>query len=186
MTLIFAALLFGALLWPVIIYNRLIRLRNDVKNAWGQIDVQLKRRHDLIPNLVAVVKGFMDFERETLERVVTARARAMSAVRMSEKAATEDHLTGALDGLFAVFENYPSLKSDQNAMHLQEELVSTENRIAFSRQLYNDLVANYMTRREVFPDNMVSSLFSFPAAEYFSAEAGDRPVPAAKIRPERG
>jgi len=185
MALTFAGVLILALLWPVIIYNRLIRLRNDLKSAWSQIDVQLKRRHDLIPNLVAVVKGFMDFEKDTLERVVNARSRAMSAVRMREKAATEDLLTGALDKLFAVIENYPSLKSDQNAMRLQEELVTTENRIAFSRQLYNDLVANYMTRREVFPDNIVSSVFSFPAAEYFSAEAADRSVPAAQIRSER-
>jgi LemA protein len=185
MALIFSVVLVLALLWPVMAYNRLIRLRNDVNSAWSQIDVQLKRRHDLIPNLVAVVKGFMDFERDTLERVVNARSRAMSAIRLREKAATEDLLTGALDRLFAVFENYPLLKSDRNAMRLQEELVTTENRIAFSRQLYNDLVANYMTRREVFPDNLVSSVFSFPAAEYFSAEAGDRSVPEAHIRTER-
>ena len=185
MTLIFAVVLILALLWPVMIYNRLIRLRNDLKSAWSQIDVQLKRRYDLIPNLVTVVKGFMDFEQDTLERVVTARSRAMSAVKMSEKAATEDILTGALERLFVLFENYPSLKSDQNAMRLQEELVTTENRIAFSRQLYNDLVANYMTRREVFPDNIVSSVFSFPAAEYFTAEAVDRSVPGAQIRSER-
>jgi LemA protein len=182
MALVLTLVLVLALLWPVVVYNRLIRLRNDLRSAWSQIDVQLKRRHDLIPNLVAVVKGFMDFEQETLERVVSARSRAMSAVRMREKAETEDLLTGALGNLFAVLENYPTLKSDQNTLRLQEELVTTENRIAFSRQLYNDLVANYMTRREVFPDNIISSVFAFPAAEYFSAEAVDRPVPGAQIR----
>jgi LemA protein len=185
MTLIFTVVLICVLLWPVIIYNRLIRLRNDLKSAWSQIDVQLKRRHDLVPNLVSVVKGFMDFERETLERVVKARAGAVSAIRMREKAAAEDLLTDALDKLLLVVENYPSLKSDQSAMRLQEELVTTENRIAFSRQLYNDLVANYMTRREVFPDNIVSSVFAFPAAEYFSAEAEDRAVPATQLGPKR-
>lgn len=167
------------LLWVIVIYNRLVALRNEVKNAWHQIDVQLKRRHDLIPNLVSVVKGYMEFERDTLENVTLARARALSAVRPGERAVAENMLTQALGNLFAVMENYPVLKSNENAMHLQEELVSTENRIAFSRQLYNDLVANFMTRREVFPDNLIASLFSFGGAEYFSAGQGDRAVPVA-------
>jgi LemA protein len=182
MAFIFTGILILAVLWPVIVYNRLVRLRNDLTSAWRQIDVQLKRRHDLIPNLVAVVKGFMDFERDTLERVVTARAGAMAAVRMRERAESEDLLTGALSRLFVVLENYPSLKSNENAMHLQEELVTTENRIAFSRQLYNDLVANYMTKREVFPDRIIASVFAFQAVEYFSAESGDKSLPGAHLR----
>jgi LemA protein len=169
------------LIWIVSIYNRLVTLRNEVKNAWCQIDVQLKRRHDLIPNLVNVVKGYMEFERTTLERVVDARTRAISAVKLREKAIAEDMLTQALDRLFMVVENYPSLKSNENVMQLQEELTSTENRIAFARQLYNDLVANYMIKREVFPDNIIASIFAFQGAEYFSADKSDRSLPAADI-----
>jgi LemA protein len=169
------------LFWLVFIYNRLVSLRNEVKNAWYQIDVQLKRRHDLIPNLVTVVKGYMEFERNTLERVVDARTRAISAVKLREKAIAEDMLTQSLDRLFMVIENYPSLKSNENVMQLQEELTSTENRIAFARQLYNDLVANYMTKREVFPDNIIASIFAFQGAEYFSADKSDRSLPVADI-----
>jgi LemA protein len=167
--------------WPVLIYNGLVRLRNDVNSAWSQIDVQLKRRHDLIPNLVAAVKGYMDFERDTLERVVSARARAVAAVGLREKAASEGRLTDAVCGLFAVMENYPVLKSNENVMQLQEELVSTENRIAFARQFYNDLVANFRTKLEVFPDNIIASLFSFRGAEYFEAVGGDRALPSADL-----
>lgn len=169
------------LLWMVFIYNRLVALRNEVKNAWHQIDVQLKRRYDLIPNLVTVVKGYMEFERDILERVTAARTRAISAVKIRDKAIAEDMLTQALEGLFAVMENYPVLKSNENVMQLQEELTSTENRIAFARQLYNDLVANYMTNREVFPDKIIASLFAFSGAEYFSAKKSDRSLPAADI-----
>ncbi|OGW47375.1 MAG: hypothetical protein A2Y66_03040 [Nitrospirae bacterium RBG_13_41_22] len=169
------------LLWTIFIYNRLVALRNEVKNAWHQIDVQLKRRHDLIPNLVTVVKGYMEFERDTLERVTAARTRAISAVKIRDKAVAEDMLTQALERLFAVMENYPVLKSNENVMQLQEEFTSTENRIAFARQLYNDLVANYMTKREVFPDNIIASLFAFRGAEYFFAEKADRSRPAADI-----
>lgn len=168
-------------LWTIFIYNRLVALRNEVKNAWYQIDVQLKRRHDLIPNLVSVVKGYMEFERDTLERVTTARAKALSAITMHEKAVAEDMLTQALGRLYAVMENYPVLKSNENVMQLQEELTSTENRIAFARQLYNDLVANYMTKREIFPDRIIASLFAFRGAEYFSAERIDRVLPVADI-----
>ncbi|MCG2721610.1 MAG: LemA family protein [Thermodesulfovibrionales bacterium] len=158
------------LFWIVMIYNSLVSLRNDVTNAWHQIDVQLKRRHDLIPNLVSVVKGYMEYERNVLEGITTARTKAIAAADMREKAAAEDSLTQALKSLFAVMENYPVLKSNENVMELQEELVSTENKIAFSRQLYNDLVANLATKIEIFPNNMVSSLFGFRKAEYFSAD----------------
>ncbi|MDQ7787731.1 MAG: LemA family protein [Thermodesulfovibrionales bacterium] len=158
------------LFWIIIIYNSLVSLRNDVTNAWHQIDVQLKRRHDLIPNLVSVVKGYMEYERNVLERITTVRTKAITAADMRAKAAAEDSLTQSLKSLFAVMENYPVLKSNENVMELQEELVSTENKIAFSRQLYNDLVANLATKIEIFPNNMVSSLFGFRKTEYFSAD----------------
>ena len=169
------------LFWIIIIYNGLIALKNDVKNAWKQIDVQLKRRHDLIPNLVTVVKGYMDFERDTLERVTSARARAISAAGIREKISAENSLSEALSRLFAVIENYPVLKSNENVMQLQEELTTTENRIAFSRQLYNDLAANFATKIEVFPNNIISSLFGFHKAEFFSIEEIDKSLPAADI-----
>jgi LemA protein len=169
------------LFWMIYVYNSLVALKNEVKNAWKQIDVQLKRRHDLIPNLVAVVKGYMEFERDTLEKVTSARARAVSAVQIREKAVAEDVLTQALSRLFAVIENYPVLRSNENVMHLQEELTSTENRIAFSRQLYNDLAANFATKIEVFPNNILASLFHFRKAEYFSAEEADKRLPVADI-----
>ncbi|HWR59020.1 MAG TPA: LemA family protein, partial [Thermodesulfovibrionales bacterium] len=142
-TLITAVLAVSVLLWIIHVYNRLVVLKNEVNSAWSQIDVQLKRRHDLIPNLVSVVKGYMDFERDTLEKVIAARAKALSSVGMRERAMAEDRLTAALGTLFAVFESYPTLKSNENVMELQEELTSTENRIAFARQFYNDLVANF-------------------------------------------
>jgi LemA protein len=175
------ALIVVFILWFICVFNRLVTLKNEVKNAWHQIDVQLKRRHDLIPNLVSVVKGYMEFERNTFEAVTAARTKAVYAAGISEKAKAENALTEALGRLFAVMENYPTLKSNENAMRLQEELASTENRIAFSRQLYNDLVANYRTKLEVFPDNIVASLFSFKAAEYFSADKEDRGLPRADI-----
>jgi LemA protein len=168
------------LLWVIRVYNSLVELRNEVKNAWKQIDVQLKRRHDLIPNLVSVVKGYMQHERDTFEKVTSARSRALSAAGVHEKALAENSLTQALRGLFAVIENYPVLRSNENAMHLQEELTTTENRIAFSRQLYNDLAANLATKIEIFPNNIVASLFSFSKAEYFTADEAERILPSAE------
>ena len=161
-------------LWGICIYNRLVTLKNDARNAWSQIDVQLKRRYDLIPNLVAAVKGYLMHEKQVLENVVAARALALSATKVRDRAAAENGLSYTLNGLFVVMEAYPELKANQNVMHLQEELVSTENRIAFARQLYNDLVANYRTRLEVFPDTLVASACAFRPFEYFSAEPGDR------------
>lgn len=169
------------ILWAIFIYNRLVSLRNEVQNAWKQIDVQLKRRHDLIPNLVSVVKGAMEFEQDTLEKVVSARTRAVAATSPQEKAAAENMLTQALGRLFAVVESYPSLKSNENIMQLQEELTTTENRIGFARQLYNDLVANFRTKLEIFPDNMIASLFGFQREEYYSAAEADKAVPVADI-----
>jgi LemA protein len=167
--------------WLVLVYNGLVTTRNDVQSSWKQIDVQLKRRHDLIPNLVATVKGAMEFEQDTLEKVVSARTRAVSAPTPAAKAEAENMLTQALGKLFAVMENYPALKSNQNVMQLQEELTSTENRISFARQLYNDLVANYRTKLQVFPNNVVSSMMNFRTEEYFGAEAADRAAPAVNL-----
>jgi LemA protein len=178
---VFVAAIVFVFSWMVFMYNRLVRLRNHVGSAWSQIDVQLKRRHDLIPNLVAAVKGYMDFEKDTLERVVSARAAAAAAVGIHEKAASESRLTRAIDRLFMVMERYPVLKSSENVLQLQEELVSTENRIAFARQFYNDLVANFRTKLEVFPDSIIASLFSFQGAEYFEAGEEDRTLPSADL-----
>lgn len=178
---ILLALLGLILIWLILIYNSLVSVRNDVQSAWKQIDVQLKRRHDLIPNLVQTVKGAMEFEQDTLEKVISARARAVSAGTPASKAEAENMLTQALGKLFAVMENYPALKSNQNVMQLQEELTSTENRISFARQLYNDLVANYRTKLQVFPNTVVSSLFNFRPEDYFGAEEADRAVPAVNL-----
>jgi len=169
------------ILWLVAIYNGLIAKRNDVQGSWKQIDVQLNRRHDLIPNLVNTVKGALEFEQDTLEKVISARAKAVGATGPQSKAEAENMLTQALGKLFAVMENYPALKSNQNVMQLQEELTSTENRIAFARQLYNDLVANYRTALQVFPNNFVSSLFNFRSEEYFEAPAEAKTVPAVNL-----
>ncbi len=178
---IILAILVLVIVWTILIYNGLVTQRNDVQGSWKQIDVQLKRRHDLIPNLVSTVKGAMEFEQDTLEKVISARARAVAAPTPATKAEAENMLTQALGKLFAVMENYPALKSNQNVMQLQEELTSTENRIAFARQLYNDLVANYRTKLQVFPNNFVSSLMNFRPEEYFGAEEADRAAPAVDL-----
>jgi LemA protein len=164
----------GAAIW---LYNSLVALRNQVRNAWSQIDVQLKRRHDLIPNLVGAVKGYMQHEREVLERVAEARSRAMAARGAAAAGLAEGQLTLAMGGLLGVMENYPDLKANQNVLALQEELVSTENRIGFARQLYNDMVARYNTRQQVFPLNLVAGPLGFQPSEFFQMEAGERAVP---------
>ncbi len=152
------------------VYNRLVQLRQRVKNAWSQIDVQLRRRYDLIPNLVNTVKGYMTHERETLESVTNARTRAMSAGSVAEHAGAEHQLTGALKTLFAVAENYPQLKADSNFRQLQEELSNTESKIAFSRQFYNDTVQRFNTTVQVFPNNLVAGMFGFHEVEYFNLD----------------
>lgn len=157
-------------IWAILAYNGLVTLKNQAENSWRQIDVQLKRRYDLIPNLVNAVKGAMEFERDTLTRVMEARAKAMGAQTVHDKSAAESSLTRALGGLLAVFENYPDLKSSKNVLELQEELASTENRISFARQFYNDIVAAFNTRQSVFPTLIIASLFGFKKAEYFQAE----------------
>ena len=178
---IILAVLGLVLVWLILVYNGLVTLRNDVQGSWKQIDVQLKRRHDLIPNLVATVKGAMEFEQDTLEKVISARTRAVSAGTPASKAEAENMLTQALGKLFAVMENYPVLKSNQNVMQLQEELTSNENRISFARQLYNDLVANYRTKLQVFPNNIISSMMNFHTEEYFEAEEAARTAPAVNL-----
>ncbi len=174
-----------AAVWMTAVYNSLVTARNDVQGSWKQIDVQLKRRHDLIPNLVSTVKGVMSFEQDTLQKVMEARAKAVSATGLPSKAEAENGLTQALGRLFVVMENYPDLKSNRNVMQLQEELTSTENRIAFARQLYNDLVANFRTRLQVFPSNIVASTFNFQAEEYFAAEEAARTAPAVDLSMRR-
>jgi len=148
-------------------YNSFIILRNRIKNAWAQIDVELKRRYDLIPNLINAVKSYMKHEKDVFEGVVKARTSAMDASTVKQQGEAETELTKSLKTLFAVMENYPELKSDQNVAKLQEELTSTENRIAFSRQFYNDIVMRFNSGIQVFPANIIAGLFGFKAEEYF-------------------
>ncbi len=162
----------------IAIYNSLVQLRNRVKNAWSQIDVQLKRRHDLIPNLVETAKGYMQHEKETLSAITDARSRAMGADGVGAKGAAETHLSGALSKFMLVVENYPDLKANQNFLALQEELTSTENKIAFSRQSYNDAVLFFNNKIQMFPSNLVANMFSFTEEEFFEIEdAAEREVP---------
>jgi len=164
-------------LWAIGIFNGLVGLRNQVENAWKQIDVQLKRRHDLIPNLVDTVKGMMKFEQDTLTKVMEARAKAVSAHTVREKGAAETELTGSLARLLAVFENYPDLKSNQNVLKLQEELTTTENQIGFTRQHYNDLVMRFNAQQQTFPANMIAGTLGFKTAEYLEIATAEREVP---------
>jgi len=165
-------------LWVMGAYNALISLKNQVVNAWKQIDVQLKRRHDLIPNLVNTVKGAMDFERSTLDAVISARNKAVSAQGVAATAKAEGELTQALGRLFALTEAYPDLKSSQNVLQLQEELTSTENKIGFARQLYNDVATQYNTKQMQFPTNLVAGLAKASPADLWEIEdAAERAVP---------
>ncbi|MBN1296780.1 LemA family protein [bacterium] len=168
--LLFLGIIAGLVIWVFGMYNGLVRLRNAVKNAWSQIDVQLKRRHDLIPNLVETVKGYAAHEKDTLERVIAARNFAVTASGPAEAGKAEGALTGALKSLFAVAEAYPDLKANQNFLALQEELTSTENRIAFSRQAYNDAVMQYNNKTEMVPTNIIAGMFNFKPSEFFEIE----------------
>jgi len=163
--------------WAIALYNSLVRLKNEVDGSWRQIDVQLKRRHDLIPNLVEAVKGYMQYERDTLTQVVEARAKAVNATDQGTRIAAENQLTAGLGKLLAVMENYPQLKADQNVLRLQEELTTTENQIAFARQAYNDAVLSLNTRIETFPSNILAGNFGFHGAEYFKSAPEDQAVP---------
>jgi LemA protein len=165
------------LLALIVMYNAFVRLKNEVDNSFAQIDVQLKRRNDLIPNLVETVKGYAKHEKTVLENITKARASMMSAKGLDEKAKASNMLSETLKSLFAVSENYPQLKANENFMQLQEELVSTEDKIGYSRQHYNDVVMQYNTKREVFPSSIIAGMFSFGKRDLFAAtEAEKKPV----------
>jgi LemA protein len=169
-------------LWAIATYNRLVGLKNQTLNGWRQIDVQLKRRHDLIPNLVNTVKGAMEFERDTLTQVVEARARAVAATGPADAARKEGELTQALGRLFALAENYPTLRSNENVKMLQEELASTENKVGFARQFYNDIATKFNISQQTFPANLVASSFGFKPAELFEiTEQAEREVPTVDL-----
>ncbi len=169
-TIILAAIPALIILWVIVSYNRLIYWRHQVKNAWAQIDVQLKRRYDLIPNLVETVKGYAKHEKETLERVIQARNVAMKAHNPKEAGEAENILSGALKNLFALSERYPDLKANENFLKLQEELTTTENKISFARQFYNDTTAKYNIMIQSFPRNIVAGIFRFNDEELFEVE----------------
>ena len=165
-------------LFVISMYNSLIQLRNRVKNAWSQIDVQLKRRHDLIPNLIETVKGYMTHEREIMENITKYRSQAMDASTVGQKAQAEGLLSGALGQLRVQVENYPDLKANQNFLALQEELTSTENKISFARQSYNDQVLFYNNKIQMFPSNIIAGMFKFNEEDFFQVEdAKEREVP---------
>ena len=182
MSFILLALFIIVAIWAIGIYNRLVMQRNQVKNGWSQIDVQLQRRYDLIPNLIETVKGYMAYEKSTLEAVVQARSQALQARDALEKSggptsgslkqviAAESNLKGALGSIFALAENYPQLKASDTMMRLQEELSSTENKIAFARQAYNDLVLSYNTAQQVFPAVLLAATFGHHPAELYEVE----------------
>lgn len=175
--IVVVALLLLLVIYPITIYNGLVNLRNRIENAWSQIDVQLKRRYDLIPNLVETVKGYASHESETLEAVIAARNAGVSAETPGEQAQAENMISGALRQLFAVSEAYPDLKANQSFLNLQEELTATEDKIAYARQYYNDQVRTYNTRIQQFPPVVVANLFHFEAREFFEADEGDRDTP---------
>ena len=169
--LVLLAIVAVVAIWLVGIYNGLVRLRNAVKNSWSQIDVQLKRRYDLIPNLVETVKGYAGHERETLQAVTEARQQAINVSdSIVDQAKAENMLSQTLRSLFAVSESYPDLKANQNFLALQEELASTENKISFARQHYNDSAMTYNNKTEMFPSSIVAGTFNFEAAEFFEVE----------------
>jgi LemA protein len=189
------AVIVALVVWAIAIYNGLVQLRNRFKNSFAQIDVQLKRRYDLIPNLVEAAKGYLTHERETLEKVIAARNSAMGAAQkaaaapgdaaaMQGLAQAEGQLGGALGRLMAVFEAYPDLKANQNILQVQEELTSTENKIAFARQAYNDTVMEYNTKRESFPDTIFAGMFGFAAATLLEAteSAEERKAPKVSFK----
>lgn len=166
-----------AVLWVIWTYNLFINLRHRIQNAWKQIDVQLKRRHDLIPNLVEAVKGYMKYEQDTLRKVIEARGRAVGSASVKETAEAENVLTQSLGRIFALMENYPELKANQNVLRLQEELTTTENQLTFARQYYNDLVMRFNMRQEVFPSSVIARLFNFKPGEFFTVPEAERATP---------
>ena len=179
---IIVAIIIGVPLWGMLLYNRLVGLRNQVKNAWRQIDVQLKRRHDLIPNLVEVVKDYMSYEQETLEKVIKARNQAVGAGSTEAAIAAETVLGGAMSKLFALMENYPDLKANESVARLMEELSATENKISFSRQFYNDSVMALNNGVQQFPSNIIAGMFDFRGAMYFEVPEVEMAPPKVDIR----
>ena len=182
-TIIIVVIVVLAILFFVLAFNSAVRLRNRVDSAWSQISVQLERRHDLIPNLVETVKGYAAHERQTLEAVTNARTGAVQAQQAgpAQQAQAENVLTGALRQLFALSERYPDLKANQNFLALQEELTSTEDRIAYARQFYNDSVQSYNTRIQTFPTVVIAGMFNFQKREFFEAEPGTAEVPTVQF-----
>jgi len=181
-TIVLLVILAVIVLWVIGSYNGLVALKNQVANAWKQIDVQLKRRHDLIPNLVNTVKGAMDFERSTLEAVISARNKAVTATGVKQTAQAEGELTQALGRLFALTEAYPTLKATGNVAQLQEELTSTENKIGFARQLYNDVATQYNTKQATFPTLLIAGLAKASPTELWEIEdAAERAVPTVDL-----
>src|SRR5215211_3216473 len=181
-TVVLLVVLAVIVLWVIVAYNGLVSLKNQVVNAWKQIDVQLRRRHDLIPNLVNTVKGAMDFERSTLEAVISARNKAVSASGVAQTAKAEGELTQALGRLFALTEAYPDLKATGNVAQLQKELTSTENKIGFARQLYNDTATQYNTRQATFPTMLVAGLAQATPAELWQiTDETERAVPSVDL-----
>ena len=170
------------ILWIIAVFNSIIRLKNRVKEAWADIDVQLKRRYDLIPNLVEAVKGYMEHESSVFEKVTEARTKAMGATGTAQKAEAENILSGALKTLFAVSENYPQLRASENFLKLQEELSDTENKIQAARRFYNTNAMDFNTKQETFPSNVIASAFGFQKSEFFElAEAAEREAPKVKF-----
>jgi LemA protein len=180
--IIFVAVVALLVFWIIGSYNRLVGMRNQVLNGWRQIDVQLKRRHDLSPNLVNSVRGSMDFERDTLTAVMEARAKALTATGPADAAQKEGQLTQALGRLIAVAENYPTLKSNDSVRTLMEELTGTENKVGFARQFYNDIVTKFNTAQQVFPTNLFAATFGFKPAELFEVtDAAERDAPVVDL-----
>ncbi len=174
-------------IWAIWRYNNLVSLKYQAGNAWKQIDVQLKRRHDLIPNLIAAVRGEMQFEQDTLEKVIAARNSAVAARGVAETAEKENALTQTLSRLFALAENYPALKANESVRTLMEELTSTENKVGFARQYYNDVATRFNTAQNVFPDNLIAQAFKFQPVELYEiSEPAEREVPKVdlNIRPQ--
>jgi LemA protein len=180
--IIVLVILAALVLYVIVVYNRLIRSRNQIENSWSQIDVQLKRRLDLIPNLIETVKGYASHERATLEAVITARNAAIAAPDTpAAQSAVENQLTGALRQLFALGEAYPDLKANQNFLALQEELTATEGRVAYARQFYNDSVLKYNNKLQVFPTVVIAKMLNFERREYFQADEAARTVPTVEF-----
>jgi LemA protein len=175
------AIVFVLGIWLISTYNGLTALRLRQQNAWRQIDVQLRRRYDLIPNLVDTLKGDMQYEQDTLQKVIEARSQAMAAKGVKEAAAAQTALTQSLGQVFALMENYPDLKVSKNVLELQEELTTTENQIGFARQYYNDLVTQYNTKQQVFPSNMLAGLFGFKPSEFFEAVESEKVLPRVNL-----